>query len=150
VKRFKLQIIAGLLSVLGSFGIYLWPNSVVLIESDPSGQAREIEDNEIWMVFNRPVDVAKSSVTVTDPNGHVITTGLATKDLTDGFLLVVKTKSPYPPYAYVPGDYQVKWVVVVDNGKRGEGAFSFHMEDHAAHHGETHPFDRKVKKPHHH
>jgi methionine-rich copper-binding protein CopC len=136
-RKYRMRVLAAVIAAGSSVGVYLYPNELKLLETNPAHheQVWIIEDNEIEMLFNRPVDPAKSTVTVTDPNGKQIVDRLAVyKDV----LLQVKTKSPYAPTGYVPGNYDVRWEVQAVDGKKAGGAFHFHMKDSGHSHGGSH------------
>lgn len=133
-KRYKLRVLASIIAALGSVGVYLYPNELKLLESnpDPHAQVWAMDHNEIELLFNRPVDAAKSVVIVTDPNGKMIVDGLETYK---GVLLTVNIKSPYAPVGFAPGTYDVRWIVQAVDGKKADGSFHFHLKDHMHGHG---------------
>jgi methionine-rich copper-binding protein CopC len=147
LRKLKISIFAGVLSALGSMGIYFYPDSMVLMEALPAqhDSIEAIDDNEIELLFNLPVDVAKSEVKVTDPNGHQIVKRL---ELYKGLLVSAKMASPYAPHGYAPGAYRVQWRVTSINGKVAEGQLSFHMSDHWKRHGLEHPNAPKSSHKH--
>jgi methionine-rich copper-binding protein CopC len=149
MRKFKMRIMATVIAALGSLGIYFYPGELKLMEALPAHHEKisAIEDNELELLFNRPVDAAKCSVQVIDPNDKMITEKLETYK---GVLLQVKTKSPYRPYGYVPGSYNVRWACEAMDGKKADGSYHFHMEDHHAKHGQAHPNDPKKAEPHKH
>jgi methionine-rich copper-binding protein CopC len=134
LRKFRMRVLATLVAAMGGLGVYLYPNELKLLDANPANhdQVWVIEDNEIELLFNRPVDPAKSQVTVTDQNGKQIVDRLETYK---GVLLQVKTKSPYAPRGYVVGNYDVRWEVVAVDGKKARGSFHFHMRDSGHSHG---------------
>jgi methionine-rich copper-binding protein CopC len=135
--KFKLRIAATVIAGLSSLGIYFYPNELKLMDALPEAheQVWVIEDNELELLFNRPVDPDKSVVLVTDPQGKMIVDKLETYK---GVLLQVKTKSPYAPHGYMPGTYEVRWIVQAVDGKKADGKFHFHLKDSHAGHGGHH------------
>jgi methionine-rich copper-binding protein CopC len=136
VRKYKLRVLASIVAAGGSAGIYLYPTELKLLDAMPASheQVWVIEDNELELLFNRPVDPAKSVVLVTDPGGKMIVEKLETYK---GVLLQVKTKSPYAPHGYMPGTYDVRWIVQAMDGKKADGKFHFHLKDsHAGHRGQ--------------
>jgi hypothetical protein len=74
VRKYKLRVLASIVAAGGSAGIYLYPTELKLLDAMPASheQVWVIEDNELELLFNRPVDPAKSVVLVTDPGGKMI------------------------------------------------------------------------------
>jgi methionine-rich copper-binding protein CopC len=128
-KRYKLRVLATIIAAFGSAGVYLYPNELKLLETnpDPHAQVWALDHNEIELLFNRPVDADKSVVTVTDPNGKMIVSSLETYK---GVLLTVNISSPYKPHGFAHGTYEVRWAAVAENGMKADGSFHFHLKRH--------------------
>jgi methionine-rich copper-binding protein CopC len=141
-KKYKLRFLATLVAAFGSAGVYLYPNELKLLETNPEQHEKvwALDHNEIELLFNRPVDAAKSVVIVTDPNGKMVVDELETYK---GVLLQVKISSPYKPHGFIPGTYEVRWIVQAENGMKADGTFHWHMQDSGHSHGNP------AAKPHH-
>jgi methionine-rich copper-binding protein CopC len=127
----KLAAAAAIIASLAAGGVYLYPEEMRLLQSDPASEERipHLSSNEIELLFNKPVALDSSYVDVTAPGGAHVAVG---KYLEDG-ILVVKLKAPTRS-GYANGAYRVTYYVKAADGKRAKGAYTFHNDhDHGGH-----------------
>jgi methionine-rich copper-binding protein CopC len=134
MKTRKLAATAALLASLAVGGVYLWPGEMRLVETWPTYETADVlYDGEIELLFNKPVNVAETKVTVTDPEANVVSNG--GKLYMDKGVLVVKLKAPIKS-GLLPGEYRVEWRATATDGSKGAGNYRFIAKDAHAGHGE--------------
>jgi methionine-rich copper-binding protein CopC len=122
----KLAAAAALVASLAAGGVYLYPEEMKLLASDPEPhQTVLLNDNELELLFNKPVDLGKSVVTVTDEAAYNVAKSL----YMDKGVLVVRMKAKARS-GYEHGNYNVRYYVTSTDGKVGKGGYAFHVFHH--------------------
>jgi methionine-rich copper-binding protein CopC len=89
---------------------------VAVPAADSSGPA----PTELRLDFSEGLELAFTKVTLTGPDGSVISTGALALDPADATILVVPLPAPLPA-----GAVKVDWKAVADDGHKSEGSYSF-------------------------
>jgi methionine-rich copper-binding protein CopC len=101
-------------AVIGHAAAHAHPKTEV-----PADGATVAAPPEVSIVFDDALEPAFSSITVSDAQGHPVTTAKAELDAVTHKNLHVSLP------ALAPGAYQVKWVAVSVDGHRTNGAYRF-------------------------
>lgn len=88
----------------------------------PAADTTVVPPHEVAIEFDKPIEPAFSSITVTDSHGNTVSTGKSAVDAKDHRHMSVAVGD------LASGAYTVAWVAVAEDGHRTQGHYAFNVK----------------------